>query len=212
MPSSAEKIATTATSSWTSLLAAHISIIITCLFVSVWWWDVILAILCSFKRPFFNSWDEMSSLHHIIVMPVGLFLAWPLFDGGGLTENRPHSAVAAWYICYACDLMWRPLGGCFTEPSSILFSPRWVGKTAAGHHTKCFPVCCFQVRLQAETALSVWFFSSTRWELCESKFRHSTSLNKINKKNLCVAALKKPSWNGTACLLLFYHVNNKNVI
>lgn len=34
MPSSAEKIATTATSSWTSLLAARISFIITCLFVS----------------------------------------------------------------------------------------------------------------------------------------------------------------------------------
>lgn len=79
------------------------------------------------------------SLHYIIVLPVGLFPSWPLFyGGGGLAENRPLSAAAAWCICHACDLMWRPRGACFTdtEPSSDLFSPRWLGHSS--WTSKCF--------------------------------------------------------------------------
>lgn len=122
---------------------------------------------------FINAEDEMSPLHRIIVMPVGLFLVWPLFYGGGLAASRPHSAVAVWYICQACDLMWRPLGGCFTEPSSILFSPRGLENSSWTSKRNAFQASCL---LSLSNRSSFFLFgcfvlSSTRWELLKSKFR-----------------------------------------
>lgn len=122
---------------------------------------------------FINAEDEMSPLHRIIVMPVGLFLVWPLFYGGGLAASRPHSAVAVWYICQACDLMWRPLGGCFTEPSSILFSPRGLENSSWTSKRNAFQASCL---LPLSNRSSFFLFgcfvlSSTRWELLKSKFR-----------------------------------------